>query len=201
MALITREYIKNNDVFKTVGVLTLDERYYKLFADDNDKPEVIKTLESKLNELVKKRGQITNDIKEVKKIKSQLIQGIVEDMESDGNDAKHKKKMSQSQKLIQEAKDKISELEDEELELPRQISKINQELLYETVKFCYNKMNTNNDDIAILDKWINEVRVKLKKNLVIKQDKESKNEMIYTQLHGIIGHEAMGLLDSLNEAK
>lgn len=36
--------------------------------------------------LLKKQGQVTNDLKEVKKIKEQVIQDVVENMEEDGND-------------------------------------------------------------------------------------------------------------------
>ena len=55
------------------------------------------------------------------------------------------------------------------------------------------------EDIAVLDKWINDTRVKLKKNLVIKQDKELGNEELYSHLHDILGQGLMGLLDERNE--
>ena len=60
-------------------------------------------------------------------------------------------------------------------------------------------MNSNRADIALLDKWINDTRVKLKKNLVIKQDKELGNEEMYSHLHDILGQGLMGLLDERNE--
>lgn len=39
-------------------------------------------------------------------------------------------------------------------------------------------MNANTEDIEVLDKWINATRVKLKKNILIKQDKETVNNNI-----------------------
>ena len=107
MAEITGDFIRSNAAFKQIPILTLDKNYYKIFSDEADKPETIKVLEEKVNDLLKKQGQINNDIKEVKKIKSRLIQGVVDDMEQDDTDPKHIKKMNESQKLIQEAKEKI----------------------------------------------------------------------------------------------
>ena len=37
-------------------------------------------------------------------------------------------------------------------------------------------MNSNHEDIEVLNKWIDATRVKLKKNILIKQDKETNNE-------------------------
>ncbi len=199
MASITQEYVKDKAAFKRLPILTLDERYYRLFLDNNDKPESIKVLEERLNALLKKQGQVTNDIKEVKKIKSKLIQNVVINMESDENDSKHMKRMHKSQKLIQEAKEKIAALEDEELELPRRIAEANQALMIATVNFCYEKMNTNKEDIAVLEQWIKATRTKLKKKLLIKQDKENYNNVTYGKLHDILGHDVMSLLDAKNE--
>lgn len=199
MADITKEFIKSNPAFRQIPILTLDKNYYKLFSDGADKPEKIKVLEEKVNDLLKKQGQVNSDIKEVKKIKSRLIQGVVNEMELDNTDPKHLKKMNESQRLIQEAKGKIADLEDEALEVPRKLADANQELLAATVQYCYKKMNSNKEDIAVLDKWINDTRVKLKKKLLIKQDKQTDNDCIYGCLHDILGQNLMGILDDRNE--
>lgn len=199
MAEITTEFIKNNAAFKQIPILTLDQNYYKLFPDEEEKPDAIKALEKKVNDLLKRQGQVNNDIKEVKKIKSRLIQGVVEVMDQDDTDPKHMKKMSESQRLIYEAKEKIANLEDEALEMPRKLAAANQELLALTVKYCYKKMNSDRDDIKVLDKWINDTRVKLKKNLLIKQDKEMNIDQVYGCLHDILGRSLMGILDDRNE--
>jgi len=199
MAEITREFIKDNPDFRHIPILTLDKNYYSLFADDADKPERIRVLEEKVNELLKKQGQVNEDLKEVQKIKKRLIQGVVDDMELDDTDPKHVKKMNESQRLIQEAKTKINELNDEALEVPAKLSAANLELLTATIQYCYQKMNANKSDIALLDKWINDTRVKLKKKLVIKQDKELDNDKMYGHLHDILGQQLMGVLDERNE--
>ena len=99
-------------------------------------------------------------------------------MESDGDNREHV--MNQNQRLIQESKDKIANLEDELMELP-------------------SKMNSNHEDIEVLNKWIDATRVKLKKNILIKQDKETNNENMYSLIHDIIGPENCSAVDRINE--
>lgn len=199
MAEITSDFIKSNAAFKQIPILTLDKNYYSLFPDESDKPETIRVLEERVNNLLKKQGQVNNDIKEVKKIKKQLIQDVVDNMQDEDNDPKKAKVMEQNQRLIQEAKDKINSLEDEALDIPRDIVDANRNLLIETVKVCYNKINSNKEDLEVLDKWINATRVKLKKNILIKQDKEEANNRMYSSMHDILGADVMKELDRINE--
>jgi len=198
MAEFDFDKIKNSAAIKNAPILTLDERWYHLVTD-KIKTDEIRYWEKEVNDLLKKQGKVNNDIKEVKKIKNQLIKDVVDNMQDDGNDPKKQKKMNQNQRLIQEAKDKITALEDESMELPRQISQANQRLLLETVKVCYDRINTNKEDLDVLDKWINATRVKLKKNILIKQDKEALNEKMYGTMHDILGPDVMRELDRINE--
>lgn len=199
MAEITLDRLKDNVAFKKIPILTLDERWYQLIPE-KDKSEEIKILEKNLNDMLKKQGQVNTDIKEVKKIKSKLIQDVVDNMEQENvPDAQHQKKMSQNQRLIQEAKEKISSLEDESLEVPRLLQEANQRLMVATVNYCYHKLNINKEDIVLLEKWIDETRIKLKKNLLIKQDKDIKNQQVYSYLHDVLGAELMGTMDNINE--
>ena len=166
---ITYELLKNSDVFKNIPILTLDERWYHLINEKN-KTDEIAYWEKQVNELLKKQGRINNDIKDIKKLKKQLINDVVENMEEDDSSRQKQKRMSQNQRLIQESNDKIASLEDELLEVPRELARANEKLLTETLKACYDRMNANTEDIEVLDKWINATRVKLKKNILIKQD-------------------------------
>ena len=164
---ITYELLKNSDVFKNIPILTLDERWYHLINEKN-KTDEIAYWEKQVNELLKKQGRINNDIKDIKKLKKQLINDVVENMEDDDSSRQKQKRMSQNQRLIQESNDKIASLEDELLEVPRELARANEKLLTETLKACYDRMNANTEDIEVLDKWINATRVKLKKNILIK---------------------------------
>ena len=76
---ITYELLKNSDVFKNIPILTLDERWYHLINEKN-KTDEIAYWEKQVNELLKKQGRINNDIKDIKKLKKQLINDVVENM-------------------------------------------------------------------------------------------------------------------------
>ena len=198
MAELDIEKLKSCTAINDIPILTLDERWYHLITDKL-KTDEIRYWEKRLNELLKKQGQVNNDIKEVQKIKTQLIQDVVDNMQDEDNDPKKAKVMEQNQRLIQEAKDKINSLEDEALDIPRDIVDANRNLLIETVKVCYNKINSNKEDLEVLDKWINATRVKLKKNILIKQDKEEANNRMYSSMHDILGVDVMKELDRINE--
>ena len=196
MSEITYDSLKNNGVFTNIPILTLDERWYHL-VNDKIKTDEIAYWEKQVNELLKKQGRLNTDIKDIKKLKKQLINDVVENMESDGDNREHV--MNQNQRLIQESKDKIANLEDELLELPRELARANERLLTETLKVCYSKMNSNHEDIEVLNKWIDATRVKLKKNILIKQDKETNNENMYSLIPDIIGPENCSAVDRINE--
>lgn len=198
MAELDIEKLMSCIAINNIPVLTLDERWYHLITDKL-KTDEISYWEKRLNELLKKQGQVNNDIKEVKKIKNQLIQDVVDNMQDEDNDPKRAKVMEKNQRLIQEAKDKINNLEDEALDIPREIAEANRNLLIETVKVCYNKINSNKEDLEVLDKWINATRVKLKKNILIRQDKEEANNRMYSSMHDILGADVMKELDRINE--
>lgn len=196
MSEITYDSLKNNGVFTNIPILTLDERWYHL-VNAKIKTDEIAYWEKQVNELLKKQGRLNTDIKDIKKLKKQLINDVVENMESDGDNREHV--MNQNQRLIQESKDKIANLEDELMELPRELARANERLLTETLKVCYSKMNSNHEDIEVLNKWIDATRVKLKKNILIKQDKETNNENMYSLIHDIIGPENCSAVDRINE--
>lgn len=198
MAKISIEMVRESLKGIRIPVLTIDERWYQLIPE-NEKSDEIKRLEKRVNAYLKRQGQVNNDLKEVKKIKKQLIQDVVDHMENDDNNPKQRKRMEQNHRLIQESKDKITQLENEAQEVPRFLEEANLELLVATVRYCYERLNANKADIDIIDKWINETRIKLKKNLLIKQDKETRNNKIYGCMHDILGREIMGSLDRLNE--
>lgn len=198
MADITYKTMKGNPVLKKLPILTLDQRWYRLVPEVS-KTDEIRYWEKRVNELLKKQGQVNEDILQVKKIKKRLFKGIVNHMDENDEDPKKQKIMSESQRLIYEAKDKIAELEDESEELPKKLREANQHLFVETVKMCYNRINSNNKDLERLEDWIEDTRIKLKKNLLIKQDKEDMNEQMYSYMHAILGPEIMSELDRINE--
>ena len=192
---MTIEDVKKNVAYKQLPVLTLDQRYHVLFQE-KDKTPRIKQLEKVLNDKLKRQGQINNDLKAVKKLKSQLMDSIIKNVDNPNlSDNKKQKLMINNQRLISEANEKIDKLEKEQLAIPYEIRDANLALVIECVEVCYERIHQNYEDIQVLGKSIEELKVEIKKKVLVKQDKETKNTEIYTYMHDLLGHEMMEVFD------
>ena len=174
-----------------------DQRWYQLMPE-HKKTDEVRYWERRVNELLKKQGRVLEDIKDVENLKGILMDGIVQNMD-ETDEQKHKKRMTQSRRLIFEAKDKLDELRGKAEDVPTQLQRANQKLMIETVKACYNTINENEKDLDALDDWIENTRVLLKKNLLIRQDKQDMNDGIYSGMHSLFGSELMTKMDRINE--
>lgn len=179
-----------------VPLLPLDQKWHHLFTGIEKTPE-IKEAESKVDELLKLQGKLNDDIKNYKKVKSNLMGSIVDNMDdSDATDKSLRdKKMEENKKLINDANDKIAEIEDRLLDLPRDLDAANKVLMVLSMDLCYKKLRENAVDIGEIGNWIKKIRVELKKNIIIKQVKEQKNEEIYAYMHDILGPKTMDVFD------
>ena len=193
---------KRNDLFqsaltgKRIPILTLDNKWHKIFTQK--KPDKkLKRLEDELNELLKKQGKLTGEVKEIKKLKKKLMDGIVANASeaSVENDEKAVRKAQESTRLIDECNEKLEEYEEELLELPREIDKVNKELMLLTMDICYDRLKENEQRIEEDARWVSEVREELKRRLVRKQEMEQANQELYSYLHDIFGAEVIELFD------
>ncbi|MCM1136422.1 MAG: hypothetical protein NC400_12710 [Clostridium sp.] len=193
---------RKDDVFqaaltgKRIPVLTLDSKWHQLFTQA--KPDRrIKRLEDKLNELLKKQGKANTELKEVKKLKKRLMQEIVENAQdaSIGGDEKAQKKAEDNKRLIGDCNRKIEGYEDELLELPREIEKVNQELMLATMDVCYDRLKANEAEIAEIAGWAARIKEELKEKLVRKQEMESMNQGLYAYMHDIFGADVIDIFD------
>lgn len=178
---------------KKIPVLTLEHKWHKLFPNGN-KPPQIAQLESQVNDCVKREGGLRTDIKDLKKLKKKLMDGIVQNMEDTAKDTQSKK-MEESQRLIREINEKLENCENELLELPEELKAANVSLMLETMDYCYNQLHTNKEEIEQISNWIADIRVELKKNILRKQDREIRNKMMYTYMHNIFGPEVINIFD------
>lgn len=182
-----------------VPILILDQKWHRLFALDG-KPEVVKDLEQELNAHLSRQGKLNQELKELKKLKSSLMQDIVEHMDEaqgrreDGS-SKH---MEENKRLLEEVKQKTAKNEDELLELPKQIRDVNQQLMLETMSFCYERIRNNYQEAEEISTWIKQIRVELKKNIIRKQNREINNKEIYAYMHDIFGRDIVELFDVKN---
>ncbi len=189
---VSEEKFRNALSDKRIPVLILDNKWHKLFKRAGITPE-IEALEKELTELLKKQGRLNSEIRDLKKIKGELMNKIVSSMDDSDNEAD--KKVSESKRLINESNDRIDKCEDELLELPRDIDRVNKELMIQTMALCYETLSANTDEIESIADWIHDIRIQLKKNIIRKQEKEFQNADLYSYMHDIFGPDVMEIFD------
>ena len=181
---------------KKIPILTLDERWHEIFPD-YDKPAHLREIETRLYELIKQQGKMATDMKDMKNLKTKLMQEIIAHMDvSDTEAGKLKaKKLDRNQKLIKELSEKMNKAEDELIKLPYQIKAVNEQLIIESAKVCYERLDRNNEKTAEISRWVAKVRDELKDKILEKQDMELKSTAIYSYMHDMLGPELLQDLD------
>ena len=179
---------------KNVPLLILDKRWLNLFQA-HEKTKRIKQLESDLLALVKEQGKLNQDIKDLEKLKKQLLDKIVENMSAAQHNKFVEKKQEKSQELITQIKEKIQTAEERLLELPEEIRKTNEVLLIEGMQICYERITKNESDIKEEEEWILNARNVLKDHILVKQDLEIKNQQMYAYMHDMLGREIIEIFD------
>lgn len=181
---------------KKIPILTLDNKWHRLFTQTNPNKTILR-LEEELNDLLKKQGKATTESKDIKRLKKKLMQEIVENAEgtAEGNNQKALKKMEDNKRLINECNERLTMYEDQLIELPREIDRVNRELMLQTMDICYDTLKTNETKIEETAKWVAAIRVELKKRLIRKQEMEQMNQELYSYMHDIFGAEVIEIFD------
>lgn len=178
---------------KNIPVLTLDNKWHKLFTQTESTKEIT-DLTEKMNQLLRKQGKFNNDIMNRRKLKKKLMDEIVSLMEAKESNAASKK-MEENRRLIEKCNDELEALEEKELEIPKKIGEINERLMLATMNSCYDRLKNNTAELEQLQEWVNRTRVELKKNLLRVQDLKQANEELYSYMHDIFGAEVIELFD------
>lgn len=149
---------------------------------------------------VSQTGKADTGTEGFEKLKSSLMQNIVENMEGTeiSSDIDKSKKLEQDKKLIDDVNEKIRLNEDQLLDIPREIVTYNDALMMETMDYCYERLRTNYREAEEISEWIKQVRVDLKKNIIRKQNREINNREIYSYMHDIFGKDIINLFDVKN---
>lgn len=179
---------------KRIPILTLDNKWYRLL--DEDARKRVAGTEARLNDLLKRQGKLNTETKDIKKMKKKLMGEIVSmaDQVEQGNTGMEKK-LEQHKKLVEECNERLEEYQDELMDLPREIDRVNFELMLATMDSCYGVMQENTKQIGEISKWVENIRVELKKQLVRKQMMEQRNHAIYSYMHDVFGAEVLELFD------
>ena len=176
---------------KKLPILTLDNKWYQLFTQHNNHPDT-DALAEQLKALVVKQGKLNTEVKEIRKLKSKLMDEIVAGID---NMPLTDKEMEDHKRLINECNDKIDASQDALLDLPKQIDELNFQLMVQTMDICYKAMAENTEEILRISDWITKVRIELKKNVIRKQEKEWFNLEMYAYMHDIFGPEVIEIFD------
>lgn len=182
---------------KTIPYLILDQKWHRLFAVHGKTAE-IKTLETKLQSLMAEEARLTNRLKELKRVKSQLLNNIVQNMGADVDDAelaRHEKMREENKRLVDEANEKIDACEEALADIPYALRKTNEELMLRSMDYFYEKIRVNKTESEEIEAWIEQVRIDLKKNIIRKQNRDINNREIYEYLHDIFGADVIDIFD------
>ena len=198
--------MKNTDEFrkalehKKLPLLVLDQKWHRLFAI-HGKTDEIRNAETELNNLLARQGKLNSDLKDHKKVKNQLMDEIVQNMEgSDGNASDKEKVRDKDKRMIDELNERIDAAEAELLELPQKMKQVNENLMILSMEYFYAKIKINTQESKEIEAWINQVRIDLKKNIIKKQNRDINNREIYAYLHDICGPQVLDLFDVEMEA-
>lgn len=180
---------------KKIPVLTLDNKWHKLFPDEA-KPAVIKKAEKELNSLIQRQGQVNNELKEYKHVKANLMKEIVENMEaatSNNNDLV--KKQMKNQKYILEINEKLESHSKELDSLPEQIRIANERLMLVCMEYLYTRFKENDETITALTEWIKETRALLTQSMIEREELQEYNAAMYGYMHDLFGAEITSIFD------
>lgn len=181
---------------KEIPILTLDNRWHKLFtqADSNVK---ITELSKELNALLMRQGKLNTETKGIRRIKKKMMDDIMEmaDLLEKNPDKKLEKKLAETKRLIDECNEKMKAYQEEMIDLPKEIENVNFQLMLSTMEVCYDKLKENSDEIDEIEKWIKEIRIELKKKIIRKQEKEILNHNLYVYMHDVFGADVIDIFD------
>jgi hypothetical protein len=181
---------------KKIPVLTLDNKWYQMFVSVVEN-KAIAGLEQELNELLKRQGKVHTETVNIRKLKKKLMDEIVPlvDELEQGGSRKLEDKIKDNKRLIEDCNDKLNDYRLEMTELPVKIDEANHRLMMATMQYAYRQMQENTEEILTIAKWVADIRVELKENLVKKQQMEIVNRNIYSYMHNLFGAEVINLFD------
>ena len=177
-------------------ILILDKKWHQLFQMIG-KSQDIKDAEEQVNHLLKEQGRLNQDIKEFKKIKSNLMDEIVANMDQLDEKRTDDKRdiIEKNQKMIEEVNRELDEASDALVDIPNLLKEENEKLMVFCMDYCYDLLKANGEKIEEIGNWIKKIRLELKKNILLKQDAEIKNQEIYNYMHAFLGAKVINVFD------
>ncbi len=181
---------------KKVPLVTLDERWLTLFPPE-EMTEQMKNLQHKMNELLKHQGRAVENIKGYKRYKNQLMQEIMQNMEVDQSPVGKLKlrKLEQNQRMILNLNEQLQQSEEELSNLPYEIKDTNEELLTETTRVCFERLQTTGKEINLIKSEILDLEHQLSELKEQLRKLEKMNRDTYLYMNELLGTDMMRKID------
>lgn len=179
---------------KKIPMLTLDNKWHQLFTQTGSTSEMA-YLMNEINQLLTAQSRYNEEIKGLKKVKKRLMEEIVSSMDENQSDKAAQKKRLTNKQMINECNEKMDEIQDKILDLPRDMDETNIKLMIATMELCQERINDNRKTIEDIRVWVDATRIELKKRLLKKQEAELMNKKMYSYMHDIFGSEIIEILD------
>jgi len=180
---------------KKIPLLTLDNRWHQLFPD-SIKTSAIKKAEKELNSLIQKQGQLSNDIKDYRKLKSNLMKDIVDNMEAaTSNNSELQKKQIKNQNYIKEINQKLENFKKQLDSIPDEITRANEHLMMLCMEMLYFNLKDNDNKITELTDYIQDTRTKLTQAMIDREELQEYNATMYSYMHDLFGPEITSIFD------
>lgn len=190
---------------KNIPLVILDSKWHQVFTKDF-KTKTMVNIEKKLNKILQEQGKLNNDLKEYKVAKKKLMEGIINNMEevpqsNQKGILRKEKKMDTSQKFILDINSKIEYTKKRLEEIPYEMRDLNNQLIAEGIRLCYDTIEKNQTDINIINQWLDDTHAELKQKLIRKQEAEENNQRMYTYVHDVLGRDVLNDIDLNYEHK
>ncbi len=179
-----------------VPILVQYEPFKELIKRESN--ELISKQVKELNELIKEKSIMEKQLLDIQGKKPKLMAKIIY-ISNELNENKNIRAEQELDKLKQEMEDINNDIDMifENLEdMPMLIKEKNLELLRETVKYSYERINKGQSNLSEVNTKITKLRKELDELRVQKEDTEEKVSSTYHFIHAILGHKDMEKLDS-----
>jgi uncharacterized coiled-coil DUF342 family protein len=175
--------------------LTLDNKWNQLFVQYRPTMR-IKRGAREVNNLLKRQGKLTTDIKDLRKKRKLLmdeIVGLADEVEQGNSNSE--KRLATTKRIIDDCKKKAEKYEQELTELPPKLEAANFNLMLCTMEVCYERFKDNAAQIKEIGDWVTMIRAELKEKVVIKKETETANNTLYQYMHQVFGAEVIEIFD------
>jgi DNA repair exonuclease SbcCD ATPase subunit len=172
---------------KSTHLLVLDAKWHELFK--NRKPLRIQILEKELNELLKRQGKLTNELKEYQGLKKKMMDEIVQNMGGtyDDNDKKARRKLDSNRNYIEQINKKLVNHEKELSGIPDKINEKNKLLVSATMNSFYLTMLKKKERAAELENTVIELKAKIQSTILERDEAKEEHQRLYGYIHDVVG--------------